>query len=253
MVNEPLSAYPQLALNLGLKDNATFANFHPGANGAALDHLRKLGAGDTDTSTSVYLWGAPGAGKSHLLQALCNAAGARGAAALYLPLAEARQFPVEALQGLENVALVCIDDVQAIAGQEEWELGLVHLFERIREAGGVLAAAGRALPANLNLQPQLASRLNWGLVFQLRELIAADQQHALRLRAEQRGLRLPLDAGRFLVRHYGGDSHRLFAALDRLDQASLAAQRKLTVPFIRAVLGTASSAELGGDQGEPPS
>jgi len=226
---------PQLLLTLGLKDSATFTSFFPGPNAEALAHLRQLTGGPWEPG--VYLWGGPGTGKSHLLQAVCHSAGERGGGAVYLPLRAAEPFPLEALQGLENVGMVCIDDIHAIAGDNAWEVALIHLFERIREAGAGLVVAGHASPAELGLSlAQLVSRLAWGLSFQLHPLDEEDKLNALRLRASRRGIALQPAAERYLVRHYGQDMNLLFGVLESLDRASLTAQRKLTIPFIRAVL-----------------
>lgn len=230
---------PQLTLTLKLKDSATFASYWAGPNAEILAHLRQLIG--SARQPAVYLWGVPGCGKSHLLQALCHAAGEQNSAAVYLPMRMADRFPREALQGLENVEMVCIDDIQAIAGDPDWELAFIHLFERIGETGAGLVVAGNAIPAELGFKlPQLASRLSWGLAFQLQPLSDADKLSALQLRASRRGIELPLESGRYLVRHYGQTMSDLYHALESLDQASLAAKRKLTIPFIRAALNNGS-------------
>jgi DnaA family protein len=227
----------QLPLNLGLKDSATFASYVPGANAQAVAYLSRLAGGSWEPG--VYLWGLPGTGKSHLLQAVCHAASVAGTAAIYLPMQLADRFPSEALNGMENVSRVCIDDIHAIAGRRDWETALVHLLDRIHVAGGGLVVTGKAAPVALGLElPQLTSRLAGGLTLQLQPLDEADKLQALQWRAARRGLELTAEAGRYLVRHYGQDMGVLCAALDTIDQASLAAQRRLTIPFMRRVLGS---------------
>lgn len=226
----------QLPLGIGLRDSAVFANFIAGTNDEVLDYLQRcFGHGNAPLT---YLWGDSGTGKSHLLQALCHAAGDRGEPAVYLPLRRASEFPFEALNGLEAVSVVCLDDVDAIAGQLDWERTLLQLFERIHASGGALAVTAARPPGETGLRlPQLGSRLSWGMTFQLRPLDDAQRLRALDLRARRRGMALNSDVLRYLVRHYGGDSHTLFQALEQLDQASLIAKRRLTIPFIRSVLG----------------
>ena len=225
----------QLPLNLSLKDSATFESYVPGANEQAVTYLRRLT--DSAWEPGVYLWGSAGTGKSHLLQAVCHAASAAGTAAIYLPMQLADQFPCEALNGMENVSQVCIDDIQAIAGRRDWETALVHLIDRIHAAGGRLVMAGNAAPAALGLDlPPLRSRLSGGLTLLLKPLDEADKLQALQWRAARRGLELTVEAGRYLVRHYGRDMGVLCAALDLIDQASLAARRRLTIPFMRTIL-----------------
>lgn len=225
----------QLPLSLGLRDSAVFANFVAGANAEALDYLQRcFGRGNEPL---VYLWGESGSGKSHLLQALCHSAGAVGESAVYLPLQRSAEFPCEALNGLEAMAVVCLDDVDAVAGQLDWERALLGLFERVHASGCALAVTAGSPAGELDLRlPQLGSRLAWGMTFQLRPLTETGKLEALRIRARRRGLELGAEAARYLVRHYGADGAVLFDILERLDRASLVAKRRLTIPFIRAVL-----------------
>lgn len=231
-MNEPSSPVAQLPLDLGVNNNATFDNYIAGPNAQAVAYLRRLSGGERQPG--VYLWGPTGVGKSHLLQAVCQAA---GAAAMYLPLQWADRFPCEALRGIENLDRVCIDDIHAIAGRRDWETALTRLLDRIQAAGGGVVIAGDAAPAALGLaSPQLASRLAGGLTLQLQPLDEADKLQALRERAARRGLQLSDEAGRYLARHYSRDMGVLCAALERIDQASLIAKRKPTIPFMRSVL-----------------
>lgn len=221
----------QLTLRIGLRDSATFANFFPGDNAAPL-HLLQQGA-----EPFVYLWGSPGSGRSHLLQAACHAEAARGGAPAYLPFAELPPGGVALLEGLEQMSLVCLDDLQAVAGDGAWEEALFHLYNRVRDAGGRLLAAADASPAALPVAlPDLRSRLAWGPVFQLQSLDDAGRLAALQLRAQARGMELGEEVGAYLLRRCPRDMHALFELLERLDQASLAAQRRLTIPFVRDLI-----------------
>lgn len=232
----------QLPLTIGLKDHATFASYFHGPNGETVAYLQRL-TGDP-WEPNIYLWGPPGTGKSHLLQAVCHAAGERAESAIYLPMSKTGQFSYEALDGMENVTIVCIDDIHVIAGNHDWETALVRLIDRIQEKRNGLVITGPGVPTNLALQlPQLVSRLNASLVLPLNGLEPADQLQALQLRAHRRGLILSDAAGRYLMRHFQQDSNALFASLDTLDKASLAAKRKLTPAFLRTVLD--SSIERG--------
>jgi DnaA family protein len=230
---------PQLPLILKLKDSATFDSYFAGGNNEIITYLRRWT--ENPQSPNIYLWGEPGTGKSHLLQAVCHAAGARNVAAVYLAMQTADQIPCEALHGLENVGTVCIDDISLIAGRIDWETALFRLLDRIFETNGGLVVTGNALPTQLGLQSaQLLSRLAGCLPLQLRPLEPIEKLQALQQRAARRGLTLTTEAGRYLVRHYGRNTNILFAALEILDQASMAAQRKLTIPFMRATLSQTS-------------
>jgi DnaA family protein len=222
----------QLPLRLALRDSATFGGFIAGANGAAMHALQ------SGLENFIYLWGASGTGKSHLLQALCHASTESGAMPAYLAMDELIGTDPEVFEGLEAMSPVCVDQVQAIIGRPAWEHALFHLYNRVRDAGGRLVVAGHAAPAQLGLAlPDLVSRLAWGPVFQLQPLDDADKREALQRRARVRGMELSDDVAAYLLRRCARDMHSLFALLDRLDRESLIAKRRLTIPFVRELLG----------------
>ena len=228
----------QLPLGLRLPDRAVFASFLPGRNTEALSHARAIAAGEVRGAT--WLCGAQGTGKTHLLQAICAAAAARVRAG-YVPLAQVAPLGFGVLDGLSQLECLCLDDLDVVAGQLAWERGLFGLLRETEEAGGALIAASAAPPALLPWAlADLGSRFTAGAVFQLRPLDEAEQHAALELRARLRGLELPEETWQWLRRRYPRDMRRLYELLDTLDEAALAAQRRLTVPFIRDVLHSAS-------------
>lgn len=229
----------QLPLGVRLRDDATFANYYPGANAAALGYVERLcGAEAGWTESLIYLWGGAGVGRSHLLQAACLRLQERGLQAVYLPLAELAGHGPELFDCLEQCDLVCLDDLQAIAGRADWEEELFHLFNRLRDAGRRLLLAADAAPRELPVcLADLQSRLSLALVFQLQELAEEDKLRALQLRASRRGLQLSDEVGRFILTRGARSMSALFELLEQLDQASLQAQRKLTIPFLKEVLG----------------
>ncbi|WP_028238501.1 DnaA regulatory inactivator Hda [Stutzerimonas azotifigens] len=228
----------QLPLGVRLRDDATFANFYPGANAAALGYVERLCSPEAGWSDElIFLWGKVGAGRSHLLQAACLRIEERGQQAIYLPLAEVAGYGPELFDNLEQCDLVCLDDLDAIVGDSAWEEGLFHLFNRLRDSGRRLLLAASEPPRELPVAlPDLQSRLTLALVFQLKELSDEDKLRALQLRASRRGLNLPDDVGRFILTRGSRSMSALFELLDRLDHASLQAQRKLTIPFLKETL-----------------
>ncbi len=229
--------HSQLPLGLTLKDSATFANFIAGPHSEAVLALQACAQGQGEAF--IYLAGAAGTGKTHLLQAACHEAAQAGGTVAYLPLQRAAEFTAAVLEGLERMALVCLDDVQSVSGQADWERALFVLFNGLRDSGGRLIVSATRKPAQLGLAlPDLASRLGWGVTYVLQELDDSDKLEALRLRALARGFELPDEVGRYLLLRLPRDMHALFAVLDRLDYASLVAQRRLTVPFIKSILGS---------------
>ncbi len=227
----------QLPLGVRLADRALFESFLPGPNAEALAHARAVARGEAHGAT--WVCGPPGAGKSHVLQAICAAAGARARAG-YLPLAQVAPLGAGMLDGLAQLGCLCVDDLERVVGESEWERALFALLREIEEAGGALVVAAREPPALLNWSlPDLGSRFAAGAVLALRALDEAEQHAALELRARLRGLELPAETWRWLRRRYPRDMRRLYELLDTLDEAALAAQRRLTVPFIRDVLRSA--------------
>ena len=222
----------QLPLHIGLRDSATFNNFYPADNAQVLAQLQQCVSAEGERF--IFIHGAIGAGKSHLLQAACHAVSEQGNSVVYLPLSQREQFSVEMLEGLEHMSLLCIDDLDAIAGDAEWEEAIFHLYNRVREAEAYLIVAANNHPSVLDVKlPDLQSRLVWGLLFMLRPLDEQQLTAALQLRAKGRGLELPDEVVAFLLKRCARDMNSLFDLLEKLDRESLVAQRKLTIPFVR--------------------
>lgn len=225
----------QLPLGISLRESASLASFYPGDNEQALAAVEDCASARGEPL--VYLWGASATGKSHLLQGACRHASERSMAVAYLPLVEAARLSPAILQDLDAVQLLCLDDVHCIAGQAAWEQGLFHLFNQLRDSGARLLVSATRSPRLLPLQlADLRSRLGWGLSFHLQPLSDMQKAEALTGHAERRGLTLPAETARYIINHTGRDMGSLLHTLDRLDQASLAAQRRLTVPFVKEML-----------------
>lgn len=224
----------QLPLGVRLPDRAVFASFLTGRNGEALEHVRRVAAGEAAGAT--WICGPASAGKTHLLQAVCSQA-AESRRAGYFPLAELARLGVGVLEGLPQLECICLDDLDAVVGRLEWEQAIFGLLREVEDSGGALIMAAEPPPALLQWAlPDLGSRCAAAAVLQLRVLDEAQQQQALQLRARLRGVELPDETLRWLQRRFPRDMRRLYGLLDTLDEASLVAQRRLTVPFIREVL-----------------
>ena len=228
--------HAQLPLGIRLQDSSVFESYFVGRNQVVVEALLKLAAGE-QIPTCTWLHGPAGAGKTHLLQAVCARVDRAGRTAAYLPLSQVVEFGAEMLAGFGELSVVCLDDAQLIAGRAPWERALFRLHQELDERGGRLLVAGVTPPAALPFQLRdLGSRLNGGLVLTLQPLDEDERIAALRLRAQVRGLELPDETAQFMLRRLPRDMTHLYAFLDQLDEASLAAQRRLTVPFVREVL-----------------
>lgn len=225
----------QLPLGIRLSAAPSFENFVTGANAEAVAAVRELASGAGERV--LYLSGRPGVGKSHLLQAACKAVHGRGLGVAYLPLGGDQSLSPRVLDGMEGQSLLCLDGVDAAAGDAPWEAALFHLYNRSEQTGARILVAGRAVPSAAGLElPDLATRLAAGPVFRLRELDDGGRSEALRLRARERGMGLEAGVTAFLMRRHARDMHSMMAFLDRLDRRSLEAQRRVTVPLVRALL-----------------
>jgi DnaA family protein len=221
-------------LGVRFADRAVFASFLPAHNAEALQHVERVARGAAAGLT--WVCGPAGSGKSHLMQAACAAASEHSRAG-YVPLAQVAPLGVGVLEGLPQMQCLCLDDVDRVAGQLEWERGIFALLRELEEGGNRLIVAAQAPPALLEWAlADLGSRCAAGAVFQLRPLDEQQQHAALALRARLRGLELPDETWHWLRKRFPRDMRTLYQLLDTLDEAALAAQRRLTVPFIREVL-----------------
>lgn len=229
----------QLPLQIGLRDSSRFASYFAGSNEVTTSTLESLRAGSGRKQVCVLVHGVTGTGKSHLLQAICAAASERQESSAYLPVHELMSFGPDVLSGCGDLTYVCVDEVEQIAGHRDWERALFSLHQQLDERGGQLVVATASPPAAIAFTlADLASRLAGGLVLTLHALNEAEQMAALQLRARLRGFELPHDAAQFLLRRLPRDMNSLCAFLDELDAASLSAQRRLTLPFVRDTLAS---------------
>jgi len=225
----------QIPLEFGFRETADFEHFIEGPNSEACMVSRSIALGET--VHSIYLWGQAASGKSHLLQAVCNLASQHDLNIAYIPLNQHAEFSPEMLEGLEHLAMVCVDDVDCIAGQEAWEQALFHLYNRLREQQKPLLMTGSVGPRDLAFQLQdLKSRVSWDLTYHLQALSDKDKINLLQKRANTRNFEIPEEVAAYLVRNVKRDLPSLLELLDKFDQATLTEQRKLTIPFVKTLI-----------------
>ncbi len=225
----------QLPLGMSLRDDATFDNFYGQANREIVLELKKTASGAGERV--VYLSGVRGQGCSHLLQACCHYAHHHDLRSVYLPLEHLLSLSPEVLNNLETLDLICVDDLHLASGNRRWEEASFHLYNRIFDAKKAIVFGANVPPKGLNLSlPDLVSRLSFGIVFQLAPLTDEEKLDALITRAYRRGIKITEEVGKYLLSHSPRHMARLFGALEVLDKASLAAQRRVTIPFVKKVL-----------------
>lgn len=225
----------QLPLHFEFRVNQTFNDFFPGANQEIVAHLQQCIAGPGEQQ--IFLWGKPGQGKTHLLQACCHQAQKQNLSSFYFDLSNAKLPDPLMLNGLDEFDVVCFDNIEHIAGNAAWELAFFNFFNQHRERGHKLIVSASSAPNDIAIQlPDLKTRLNWGLTLKIQPLTDSDRIAALIFKADQMGFEIAPQAGHFLLTHYDRDLASLWALLEKLDRASLAAKRKLTLPFLKQIL-----------------
>lgn len=240
MVGELKSGAPQLALNLSLDGDARFENFYvPSGSPLALTQQSLVDQTSEFGEHFIYLWGNAGVGKSHLLQSACHYAAAKSLSCIYLSLQELLDYPPTlVLEQLHGIDLVCLDDIEQVVGHSEWERALFIAFNDLRDSGRRLLVSANCSPSQLGLSlKDLESRFNSGLTCHLSDLSDAEKHLALKERSTALGLPLGDEACRYLLTRAPRDTGALFDMLATLDAESLAAQRKVTIPFIKQVMG----------------
>ncbi|MCO8611967.1 DnaA regulatory inactivator Hda [Burkholderia multivorans] len=222
----------QLTLDLGTPPPATFDNFITGENGELVTRLQKLDlalAAGPVPDRSFYIWGEPGSGRSHLLQALVSDA-SYGYARYLTP-----QSPLGAFTFDPRIGIYAIDDCDRMSDTQQ--VALFNLFNEVRaHPSSAFVAAGPAAPLALDVREDLRTRLGWGLVFHLSPLSDAGKIDVLRLAAKERGITLTDDVAAYLLTHFRRDMPSLMALLDALDRFSLEQKRAVTLPLLRRML-----------------
>ena len=222
----------QLPLHFEFRANQTFDDFFPGSNLEIINHLQKSIAGNGESQ--IFLWGQAGLGKSHLLQACCHQAQSLELSSFYFALSPSELPDPALLKGLDKFDIVCFDNIEHIAGDSVWETAFFNFFNLHRDQGHTLILSADCPPNEIAIRlPDLKTRLNWGLTLKIPPLSDDDRIAALIFKADQMGFEISPKAGRFLLTHYDRNLSSLWVLLTRLDKASLAAKRKLTIPFLK--------------------
>ncbi|MCE3045254.1 MULTISPECIES: DnaA regulatory inactivator Hda [Legionella] len=226
----------QLVFEIQQNYDAKLSEFFWGTNRLLELQIQTLFTNKTEPY--LFIWGEPGSGKSHLLQACCQMASSRNLSAAYLPLSLLKAWGPGCLEGMEQQQLIAIDDINEIANDSIWEEAIFHLFNKIRDNESCLLISSQASPAASAISlPDLRSRLAWGVAYHLEELNDDLKIKILQQGAEKKGFQLKDSVALFLIKRCTRNLHDLLNILDQLDIASLAAQRKITIPFVKETLG----------------
>ncbi len=226
----------QLSLNVTLPDGLSFESFCPLPGNE--DILTLLQSPFWEEFPQIFVFGGSGSGKSHLLQACCYRLQANFHAATYLSLRDLSQFGTGVISGLDGSAtLLALDDVDAVMGNKAWEEALFHLINRCRENQQAILLSARKKPHELGCElPDLASRLRWGPIYQLRSLDDEQAMEVFKWRARNRGFEITDQAASYISKNIPLDMQSLMILLQHLDTESLNDGRKITRQFVQKVL-----------------
>ncbi|MFT5571825.1 MAG: DnaA family protein [Cryomorphaceae bacterium] len=229
----PSSSTPQMALPLAHADKASFDNYWVGHNSELVTAIRA--SVEIGEPKVLYFYGPAGAGKSHLLFAAMRLARDEVINTSFLTLNDPFVSPdMLAVVDVEHV--VCVDNIQSWAGDQDRERALFTLFEQIKHAGGQLLVSSTQPPEQAGFALRdLVSRLSSGLIYPLLDLNEEQQLEAIKLRASQRGLSISDETVKYLISRSSRDTSELFAILDKIDQASLVEKRRITIPFLQSL------------------
>lgn len=224
----------QLPLQFELQANQSFSTFYPGNNKEIISHLQKITCSDEQ---QIFLWGEPGTGKTHCLQASCQEANALDKTAFYLSLNPEKLPSPSILEGLESFDLVCFDNIHSICTDAQWEQSFFNFYNLLRDNNKQLILSASCPPKFIDIQlPDLKTRMSWGLTLKLSSLTEEQQLQALIYKADALGFDVPDNVGRFIITHYARDIASIWSILDKVEQATLIAKRKISIPFLKQIM-----------------
>nr|VFK54899.1 MAG: regulatory inactivation of DnaA Hda protein [Candidatus Kentron sp. TUN]VFK60665.1 MAG: regulatory inactivation of DnaA Hda protein [Candidatus Kentron sp. TUN] len=231
------SSLKQIPLPLGIRSRPSLTNFIAGPNREAWEAVNSIASGTGERV--VYLWGAEGTGKSHLLEAGYQKIIQQNQEAEYLSCRASISIRPSTIRETRKIDLICIDDIDTQVGNRDREETLFHAYNLAEANGTRLLVAGKQNPAGADFSlPDLGSRFAAGLVLRLHPLDDDGRRMAIKCRAEEWGFTFPDRVIAFLLRRYQRDMHSLFVLLEEIDQATLVKKRPVTIPFVRDLLET---------------
>jgi len=229
----------QLPLQFEFQSNQNFNTFYPGSNEEVINHLRHI---FSNSEQQIFLWGEAGTGKTHLLQAISQESDLQNKTSFYFCFENNALPNPEMLNGLDSFDIVCFDNIEQIAENSEWEHAFFNFFNLHRDANKKLILSAHCPPKFLPIQlPDLKTRMNWGLTLKLSTLSDEQQLNALIHKANDLGFDIPVNVGRFLMSHYARDLPSIWILLDKINHETLAAKRKLTIPFLKQIMSEQES------------
>ena len=234
-MNSKHISLPQIPFEFGNFQKIDFASFIEGENQDLLDFL--ITVTKKKKNDCLYIWGSQGTGKTHLLQAACKQADDMNSQVTYIPLKQHEEFDSEIFNGLGKLDLICVDDLEFISGNLEWQQRLTLLYNEIRDNNNSIIISSTSSPKNIKIElDDLKSRLVWGQVHKIKPPNDELKIEILKRKASERSFELSESVAEFLIHRTDRDLNSLIKILDVIDHSSLAAKRKVTIPFVKKLI-----------------
>lgn len=224
----------QIPLQFEFQSNQSFRTFYPGNNDEIINHLQQF---CHRNEQQIYLWGAAGTGKTHLLQATTQKANQQRKSSFYLSLNSSSLPDPSILNGLESLDIICFDNIDHIAGHAKWEQAFFNFFNLYRDHNKQLLLSSSCPPKYLAIElPDLKTRMSWGLTLKLKTLSDEQRLNALIYKANDLGFEISILVGRYLMTRYASDLPSVWKLLEKIELATLSEKRKLTIPFLKQIM-----------------
>ena len=234
-MNSKRISLPQIPFEFGNFQKIDFTSFIEGENQDLLDFLNTMTK--KKKNDCLYIWGSQGTGKTHLLQAACKQADDMNSQVTYIPLKQYEEFDSEIFNGLGKLDLICVDDLEFISGNLEWQQRLTLLYNEIRDNNNSIIISSTSSPKNIKIElDDLKSRLVWGQVHKIKPPNDELKIEILKRKASERSFELSESVAEFLIHRTERDLNSLIKILDVIDHSSLAAKRKVTIPFVKKLI-----------------
>ena len=234
-MNSKRISLPQIPFEFGNFQKIDFTSFIEGENQDLLDFLNTMTK--KKKNDCLYIWGSQGTGKTHLLQAACKQADDMNSQVTYIPLKQYEEFDSEIFNGLGKLDLICVDDLEFISGNLEWQQRLTLLYNEIRDNNNSIIISSTSSPKNIKIElDDLKSRLVWGQVYKINPPNDDLKIEILKRKASERSFELSKSVAEFLIHRTDRDLNSLIKILDVIDHSSLAAKRKVTIPFVKKLI-----------------
>ena len=225
-----MSKIEQLTFPWSKPNNSSFDDFYFEKNNLSI--LENLKSGD-----DLVIYGLSKVGKSFLLQSLCNYFSKSNKSSLYLPLKELNNYKTGLLDDLEKLDLVCIDDLQLIAGDNNWETAIFNLINNCLISNCRIVFCSNINPSLISFElDDLFSRIQKINRMEVHPVKSDNLIEAVRFFADLRSINIGDKEVTYLINHSKRNMGDLVTHINQLDKLSMQLKRKITIPLIKKVI-----------------